>query len=72
MSKTPVLFMPKVTLPGTERYFHNYENPEKFGIDVRALTPRFDKHGYGFSVRSKSKFFRGYISSAGDCIVRPR
>lgn len=68
--KTQILFMPKVSIPGTERFFHDHENPQKYGIEVRTLTPRHDKHGYGFSVRSHGKRFRGYISSAGDCIVR--
>lgn len=63
--------MPKVTPPGAERYFCDYENPEKYGIEVRTLTPRIDKNGYGFSVRSQSKRHRGYISTQGDFIVRP-
>lgn len=68
--KTPIHFMPVEDRPGTERYFRNYENPEAYGIEVRDLTPCHDKHGYGFSVRSHGKRYRGYISTQGDCIVR--
>ena len=68
--KSHILFMPAVAVPGTEHYFRNYENPERYGIEVRTLTPRHDKRGYGFAVTSQGKRFRGYISSAGDCIVR--
>lgn len=68
--KTHILFMPVVTVPGTEHYFRNYENHERYGIEVRVLTPQNDKRGYGFAVSSQGKRYRGYISSAGDFIVR--
>ncbi|MDT8992754.1 hypothetical protein RQP54_17915 [Curvibacter sp. APW13] len=68
--KTYIIFMPEQDRPGTEHYFRNYEKPEAYGIEVRHLTPRHDKHGYGFSVRSQGKRYRGYISGQGDCIVR--
>lgn len=68
--KTNILFVPKVSKAGTHQYFHDHLNAEKYGIEIRNLTPRHDKRGYGFSVRRDGKRFRGYVSSAGDCIVR--
>lgn len=62
--------MPAQDQPGVERYFRDYKRPEAYGIEVRDLTPRHDKRGYGFSVRTQGERFRGYISSQGDCIVR--
>jgi hypothetical protein len=69
-NKTPILFVPKVSKPGTHQFFRDYLNAEQYGIEVRNLTPRHDKHGYGFSIRSAGQRLRGYVSSAGDCIVR--
>lgn len=47
-----------------------YENPEKYGIDVRQLTPRINKTNFGFSVRKDGRSYKGHISTQGDFIVR--
>ena len=70
INKLPVLFIPAAPAPGYEKFFHNYENPQKYGIQIRALTVEHDVKGFGFAVRACGKRYRGYISSAGDAIVR--
>ena len=70
MAKKSILFIPKETRPGTEKFFCDYKDPEKYGISVCSLTPRHDRNGYGFAVRSNGRRYRGYISSKGDLIVR--
>jgi hypothetical protein len=68
--RRPIHFAPDPYWPGTEKFFSDYNTPEKYGIEIRLLTPRINKTNYGFQVRCKGKSFAGHISTQGDFIVK--
>lgn len=70
MPSQVILFLPVAPAKGYEHFFRTHESPEKYGIELKRLTPRFDAHGYGFSVCHKRKRYRGYASTQGYLIVR--
>lgn len=70
-----IIFVPHGAT-GTQDFFRAWhagsgssEKAEACGIVIRSLTPRILKTGGMFSVRTRGKYYKGYVTGHGDFVV---